>query len=172
MISKKLNQAICEQMRYEFYSAYYYLSMAAWLDAKNLKGFANWYYVQTQEEKDHAKMMLDYLLRVGGQPEFLPIDQPPSNFESTMDICRKTLEHEQLVTSKIYQLMDFAQEEKDYKTIQFLQWYVNEQTEEEENAQGLIERLTIAGNSEGGILYMDSELAARVYTPTTLATAT
>ncbi len=165
MISKKMEQQLNEQMKNEFYSAYFYLAMASWLAGKNLNGFANWFSVQVQEERDHALMIRDYLLRVGAKPDFMAIDAPKANFESAMDICKKTLAHEQLVTSLIYKLMDTAQEEHDYKTIQFLQWFVSEQAEEEENAQGLIERLKIAGNSEAGILYLDAEMAARTYVP-------
>jgi len=169
MISQKMNAQINEQMKNEFFSAYYYLAMSAWLSGKNLNGFANWFYVQAQEERDHAKLMMDYLLRVGGKVEFLAIESPKQVFESPLDVCKKTLAHEQLVTSLIYKLMDTAHEERDYKTIQFLQWFVNEQVEEEENAQGLIEKVKLAGNTEGGILYVDNELAARVYNPITSA---
>ena len=172
MISKKMTAQLNEQMKNEFFSAYFYLSMAAWFSAKNLDGFANWFTVQAQEERDHALLIMNYVGRVGAKVEFLPIEAPKTGFESPLDICKKTLSHEQLVTSMIYKLMDTAQEERDYKTIQFLQWFVNEQVEEEENASGLIERLKTAGASEAGILYMDSELAARVYTPTTTTSAT
>ncbi|MDL2237213.1 ferritin [Christensenellaceae bacterium OttesenSCG-928-K19] len=167
MISKKMVKQMSEQMKNEFFSGYYYLSMAAWLEAKNLSGFANWFRVQAQEERDHAMKMMNYLVRVGAKVEFLAIEAPKVVFESPMDICKKTLEHEQLVTSLIYKLMDTAQEERDYKTIQFLQWYVDEQVEEEENASGLVERLKMAGSTEGGLLYVDNEMAARVYTPIT-----
>ncbi len=170
MLSKKLAKQLNEQMKNEFFSAYFYLSMAGWLSTKNLDGFANWFYVQAQEERDHAKMFLDYIVRTGAKPEFLAIEAPLADFESPMDICKKTLAHEQLVTSLIYKLMDTAQEERDYKTIQFLQWFVDEQVEEEENAQGLIERLSMTGNNEGGVLYMDKELMTRAYHPPGAAT--
>ncbi|MEF9864721.1 MAG: ferritin, partial [Christensenellaceae bacterium] len=112
-----------------------------------------------------ATMRMNYLLRVGVTPDFYAIEQPNQDFTSPMDICEKTLAHEQKVTAMIYNIMNAAQEEHDYKTIQFLQWFVTEQTEEEENAQGLIERLKISSNSESGILYIDAEMAARVYVP-------
>lgn len=171
MISKKLESMLNEQMKNEFYSAYFYLSMAAWFTSKNLNGFANWYTVQAQEERDHAKMIMDYVLRVGGNAEFLAIEAPDTNFTSPMDIFEKTLAHEQKVTGMINDLMGAAVDERDFKTQHFLQWYVNEQVEEEENASGLIEKLRISGNSEAGILYMDAEAAARVYTPATQANA-
>ncbi len=165
MISEKLAKQMCEQVKNEYFSAYFYLAMETWFSGHSLPGFANWFNVQVREECDHAKKMLDYLVRVGAKVDFLPIEAPKVDFESPMDICKKTLAHEQLVTSLINKLMDTAQEEKDYKTIQFLQWYINEQVEEEENATGLIERLKMTGNTDGGALYMDKELAARVYHP-------
>lgn len=171
MISKKLESMLNEQMKNEFFSAYFYLSMAAWFTSKNLNGFANWYTVQASEERDHAKMIMDYILRVGGNAEFLAIEAPDTDFASPMDIFEKTLAHEQKVTGMINDLMSAAVDERDFKTQHFLQWYVNEQVEEEENASGLIEKLRISGNSEAGILYMDTEAAARAYTPATQANA-
>ncbi|MEA5004629.1 MAG: ferritin [Christensenella sp.] len=170
MISKKMESMLNEQMKNEFFSAYFYLAMAAWFSSKNLNGFANWYRIQAQEERDHATMIMDYTLRVGANAEFLTIEAPDANFASPMDIFEKTLEHEQKVTAMINDLMGAAIDERDFKTQQFLQWYVSEQVEEEENATGLIEKLRIAGNSEAGILYMDAEAATRVYTPAVQAT--
>lgn len=169
MISKKMTDQLNVQMKNEFYSAYFYLTMGAWFTSKNLPGFANWFNVQAQEERDHATMIMNYMLRVGADIEFLAIDAPDANFESPLDICQKTLAHEQQVTSWIYAIMDTAQEERDYKTIQFLQWFVTEQVEEEENASGLIERLKTAGNTEAGLLYLDNEAGTRVYKPATSA---
>lgn len=169
MISKKMTQQLNEQMKNEFYSAYLYLAMSTWFTSKSLTGFAHWFNVQAQEERDHAKLIMNYLLRVGAKAEFLPIEAPKADFKNPLDICKKTLAHEQLVTSMIYKLMDTAQEERDYKTIQFLQWFVLEQTEEEENAQDLIDKLNLAGEADGAVLYIDGKLAARSYTPATSA---
>lgn len=165
MLSKKMEKMLNEQIKNEFYSAYFYLSIATWMEAKELAGFANWFRIQTQEERDHAMMMLDFLVTVGGKPTYLPIETPPLEFASPMDAFSKTLEHEQFITKRIYELMDVAQEERDYKTIHFLQWYVNEQVEEENNVQRLIEKMKIADNSQAGVLYLDGELATRVYAP-------
>ena len=165
MISKKLEDMLNEQVKNEFYSAYYYLTMAAWFTSKNLSGFANWYTVQVQEERDHAMAMMNYILRVGGKAEFRAIDAPPAEFSSPMDIFEKTLEHEQKVTGLINDLMSAAVDERDFKTQHFLQWFINEQVEEEENATGLIEKLKISGSTEAGILYMDKDAALRVYAP-------
>lgn len=170
MISKKMEDMLNEQVKNEFFSAYLYLAMAAWFTSKNLDGFASWFRIQAQEERDHATMLMDYILRVGATAEFRTIDAPDAAFESAMDIFEKTLKHEQDVTGMINNLMSLAVDEKDFKTQQFLQWYVNEQVEEEENASGLVEKLKISCNSEAGILYMDAEAATRVYTPATQAT--
>lgn len=165
MISEKLNEQLNQQMEAEFYSAYFYLSMSAWFKSKSLNGFANWFHVQSKEERDHAALIMDYLIKVGAKVEFLPIEAPEQQYEGPLDICEKTLKHEKLVTSLIYNLMDTAQAEHDYKTIQFLQWFVNEQVEEEENATEIIEKIKMADNTEGGILFIDAELSSRKYNP-------
>ena len=168
MISKKLEQLLNEQVKNELYSAYLYLSMASYFESINLKGFANWYRVQVQEERDHALMFFDYMHKIGANVELLAIDQPETKFASPKEVFEKTLAHEELVTSLIYNIMTTAQEEHDYKTIQFLQWFVSEQTKEEDNARGLIEKLKLAGSTEGGLFLLDNELATRVYVaPTT-----
>lgn len=167
MISARIQQLLNEQMKNEFYSAYFYMAMQNWFAEKNLSGFAHWYEVQVKEERDHALRIRDYLLRVDGSPELLEIEAPDQHFSGVADILQRTLAHEQFVTSKINELMDAAEGESDYKTILFLQWYITEQIEEEENARALIERLKAANNSDAGVLYMDGELAHRQYQPPT-----
>lgn len=149
----------------EFGSAYLYLQMQTWFEKNSLNGFSNWYAVQVQEERDHAQKIRAYILHVGGSPEFFAIAAPDASCKSVADILNRTLEHEQMVTKKITEIMDAAQTEHDYKTIQFLQWYIDEQCEEEDNVSNLIARLNMANQSEAGILYMDSELSSRTYTP-------
>ncbi len=168
MLSAKLEDMINEQIKYEFYSAYLYLEMSTWLAARNLNGFATWFRVQAQEEQDHALLLLDYLNKVGATVQLRAIDAPGGVYTSPLDVAQQTLEHEQTVTGRIYDIMTAAQDERDYKTIQFLQWFVTEQTEEEENATGIIEKLKISGNSEGGVLFLDKELSTRVYAPPSL----
>lgn len=165
MISKKLEDMLNDQIEKEFYSAYFYLSMAAWLEKHGHNGYASWYYVQVKEERDHAMMMLDYLIKSGGTPTFLAIENPPIEFEGVMDIFRQTLEHEQFVTSRIAALMEQAQEERDLPAIRFLQWYVDEQEEEEENASGLIAKYQMVESSKIGQNLLDRELAGRTYSP-------
>ncbi|MBD5560040.1 MAG: ferritin [Clostridia bacterium] len=170
MISSKIQQLLNEQMRNEFYSAYFYLGMANWFEARNLSGFANWFNVQVKEERDHALRFRNYLIRVDGTPELMAIEEPEQTFKDVEDVLQRTLAHEQFVTSKINELMETAVAENDYKTILFLQWFVVEQTEEEQNVRDLIERLRVANNSDAGVLIMDDELESRKYTPSSTAT--
>lgn len=169
MISEKLLKKLNEQIQKEFYSAYLYLSIEAYFASLNLNGFANWFHVQAQEERDHAMFIFNYLVRVDGKVALGTVDAPPSDFTSIEEALKLTLEHEQLVTRSIYDIVDAALEEKDHKTTTFLQWFVNEQIEEEANADNNIKKFRLVGNDGRGILMMDTELAARVYTPLTMA---
>lgn len=172
MISAKIQKLLNEQMRNEFYSAYFYLGMADWFEARNLSGFANWFSTQVKEERDHALRVRDFIIRVDGTPELMTIEAPEQNFKDVEDILQRTLAHEQFVTSKINELMENAIAESDYKTMLFLQWYVVEQTEEEQNVRDLIERLKVADNSDAGVLIMDDELKSRTYRPARSSTQT
>ncbi len=163
MISKKLLQLMNTQIEKEFYSAYFYISMSAYCASKNCDGFSHWFYVQAKEECDHAQMIIDYIVKIGAAPQFQAIESPPSTFNSLEEVFAKTLEHEQYVTSLIFGLMDVATAEKDYKSVQFLQWYVSEQMEEEENATALVEKYKMAKVSDAGVLFLDKEAATRVY---------
>jgi len=160
---KKTEKLLNEQINKEFYSAYLYLAMSSYFESKNLTGFANWFYVQAQEERDHAMIIYRYMHKINAPVELTAIDMPEGEFASCAEVLDKTLEHEKYVTSLIYNILDAANEERDYKTVQFLQWFVTEQTEEEENATNLIEKLKIAGMGEAGLFLMDKDMAARVY---------
>lgn len=164
-LDARLEQMLNEQMRNEFYSAYLYLTMQTWFDSRGLDGFKNWYEVQVKEERDHALGIRNFIYKADGTPEFLTIEEPDRDFKGVMDILQRTLAHEQLVTAKINDLMETAQDVKDYKTILFLQWYVTEQVEEEENVRNLIHRFKLAEASDAGILIMDGELEKRQYEP-------
>ena len=167
MLSERLTQKLNEQIVKEFYSAYLYLSIEAYLASLNLPGFANWFHVQAQEERDHAMLIFNYMVKVGGKINLGAIDAPPSDFPSIGDALKLTYTHEVGVTGSIYSILDVALEEKDHKTTAFLQWFVNEQTEEEENADNNVKRFGLVGNDGRGILMMDAEMAARVYVPVT-----
>ena len=169
MISKKLEVAINRQMNRELYSAYLYLSMAAYFESKGLPGFANWMRVQFQEETFHGMKFFDYLVGRGGRVTLLDIEAPPNNWDSPLDVFKHTYEHEQKVTGLINDLMTLATEEKDYATMSMLQWYINEQVEEESSAIALADKLKIIADDGAALYMLDKELALRVFTPPTTA---
>jgi len=141
MISKKLEKALNEQINKELYSEYYYLGMAAWFNDKGLDGFANFFKVQVQEERFHAMKMYDYLVNRGGKVELETIQKPPQDFESAEDIFKKAYEHEQFVTKSINDLMDLAIAENDHATRNFLNWFIEEQVEEEASMDELLTKV-------------------------------
>ncbi len=165
MISPKMAQAINIQINKEMYSAYLYMSMSSCSMSLGFKGVANWFMVQYQEEMAHAMKFYDYLHRQGNKVKLMAIDEPPSEFKSLMDMFEKTLAHEQFVTSLIHGLVDLAGKEKDSGTKDFLQWYVKEQVEEEENASNLVEKVKAAGAKNAALKEVDKELAGREFHP-------
>lgn len=165
MIDKKMEEAINAQVNAELYSAYLYLSMAAYFQSVNLPGFASWMRVQFQEEQFHAMKFFDYLIERGGRAELLAIAAPPKDFASAVEVFEDTLGHEREVTARIHKLADLAISLNDHATTSMLQWFINEQVEEEATAeQVLLELKMIEGNSSAMFL-MNRELGARVYTP-------
>jgi len=167
MISKQLQDAINAQINRELYSEYLYLAMSAWFAEENLDGFANWMYVQSQEERFHAMKFYNYVIERGGKVILEQIDKPPANFENPLRAFEMTLEHEQFITDNINKLMDLAISGNDHAARSFLQWYVDEQVEEEASADKLLKQLTMIKDNAHGILMLDRELASRVFTPPT-----
>lgn len=165
MLSKKLEEALNAQINAEFWSAYLYLSMSADFASKGLPGFANWMEIQFKEEQDHAMKFLNYILSRGGKVELKPIAKVEKSWKSPLAAFKSTLEHEQVVTKLINDLYALATEEKDYATQSMLKWFIDEQVEEEENAQALIDTLTLLDGNGYGIYQLDKELALRVYVP-------
>ena len=168
-IKEKVQDAINRQINREIYSAYLYLAMQSYLESVNLKGFANWMKVQVEEELSHAMKLYDYLFQRGGRVVLQPIEAPPSEWASPLDVFEKTYEHEQAVTSLINNLVELADSEKDHATHNMLQWFVSEQVEEEDNASNLIEKIKLMKDAPGGLFMLDKELAARVFTPPALS---
>lgn len=164
MLSEKMTDALNDQLNKEIYSAYLYMSMSAYSSYSGLKGFANWFMVQYQEEMAHAMKIYNYIDSQGRHVQLMAIKQPPTEFESPLDMFEKTLKHEQFVTKSINDLVDLAISEKDHATNIFLQWFVTEQIEEESNDNEIISRLRIVGDDGNGLLMVDKELSARVYT--------
>ncbi len=170
MISKKIEDAINAQINAEFWSAYLYLSMAANFEADGKKGIANWFNVQFKEEQAHAQIFMNYLNSRGGRVLLKPIDAVETEWATPLDAFKATLAHEQKVTALINNLYAIAESEHDYATREMLNWFVNEQVEEEESAQELIDKFTLIGDNGFGIYTLDQELATRVYTePSPLA---
>jgi ferritin len=161
MLNQTVQNAMNEQIKNELYSAYIYLSMSAYFESTNLPGFANWMRMQEQEEKMHAMKFYDFIHERGGRIVLQAIDQPPVKFESPLDVFEKTLEHEQKVTAMINDLYALTVQEKDFASQIFLQWFITEQVEEEDNANRIIEMLKMIGDSRHGLLMLDRELAGR-----------
>jgi len=162
-VSKIMQDAINEQIRAEMYSANIYLSMAAYFESKNLKGFANWMTVQWKEETAHATKFINYLYAQGGRVVIKTIESPPIDFGTPLEAFKKVLEHEKYVTGRIRKLYELALGEKDYESQIFLQWYVTEQIEEEANATEIIEKIKMLGESGYHLLMLDKELGERKF---------
>jgi ferritin len=165
MLTKKLLAGLNKQLNNELYSAYLYLSMSSYAGSIGLKGSANWFFVQYQEEMVHAMKFFTFINSRGEHTELAAIAAPPTKFNSLLEMFEKTLVHEQFITASINELTDLALAEKDHATNIFLQWFITEQIEEEENDRDIIGKLKLIGNNGQGILMLDSELAARVFVP-------
>ena len=163
MISEKMNAAFNKQINEEFYSAYLYLSMSAYFEGLGLLGFSNWMKVQTQEETAHAMGLFDYVNSRGGKIELEQVNKPQINWNSALDAFEAVLKHEEYITSKISELMDVAETEKDRPALSFLQWYIKEQVEEEATAGELLTKLKLIGSDVNALLLMDKDLAARTF---------
>ena len=165
MISEKIAQAINEQIAKEQFAAQYYLSMSAWFYKNDLDGIANYFRVQCKEELMHADKLFDFLNDIGGEIVIGSVEKPPYDFKNAIEIFEKALEHEKLVTKSIFNIMKMANEENDYATISFLQWFVNEQVEEESNASQLVTKIKMVHDNPSAIYLFDQELAKRVFVP-------
>ena len=165
MLNERMAEALNTQLNKEIYSAYLYLSMSAYSSFIGLKGFANWFMVQYQEEMVHAMKIYNYVDSQGGQVKLMAVEQPPTEFESALEMFEKTLKHEQFVTKSINDLVNLAIKEKDHATNIFLQWFVTEQIEEEGNDNDIISKLKLVGDKGNGLFMIDRELASRVFTP-------
>jgi ferritin len=165
MIDPKMEKALNDQIVAEFYSAYLYLSMAAYFDAEGLAGFAQWMRAQFQEEQAHAMKMFNYVTERGGRVKLGAIDAPPTEWDSSVQVFEETLKHEQKVTGLINKLVDLALSISDHATDNFLRWFVSEQVEEEDSVDSVLSQLKLIGDNGQGLLMLDRELGARVFTP-------
>lgn len=165
MISKKMQEALNGQVAAEFYSAYLYLSMSAYLESIDLKGFADWMRVQYQEEVSHAEKIFDHVIERDGRAVIKAWEAPPAEWKSALDVFETAYKHEQKVTGLINGLVDQALAEKDHATYNFLQWFVNEQVEEEASVKTIVQQLKLLGDSRAGLFQIDRELGQRTFVP-------
>ncbi len=165
MLQQKMIDALNKQINEEMYSAYLYLSMSSWFESIGLKGFANWMKVQFQEEMEHAMKFYNYLLAQGAEIKLLAIEQPPNKWNSPLHALEDTLKHEQHITSRINELVDLSEELKDRATYNFLQWFIDEQVEEEANVREIIDNLKLINDNTNGLFLLDRELGTRQFQP-------
>lgn len=163
MVSQKLIKALNDQYNYELLSAHYYLGMAAYCSEEDLDGCAHFFKEQAAEERFHADKLYNYITEVDGRVLLTEIDAPQNNFKSLVDVFKAALDHERSVTKRIYNLMDIANDEKEHATKSFLNWFVEEQVEEEATMKEIIKRIERVGNEGHGIFMLDKELGQRVF---------
>ena len=161
MMSQKMQDAFNEQMQHEFYSSYLYLSMSAYCDRANLPGLARWMRLQAAEETKHAMKIFDHLLDRSGGVVLQQIDRPPADFGSPLDVFEQAHRHEQQVTASINKVYGLAMDERDFASRVFLDWFVQEQVEEEKTSGLLAEQLRMVGTDRPGLLMLDRELGQR-----------
>ena len=165
MISKKMKEALNTQINAEYFSAYLYHAMAAYCEDHNFKNFTNWMGIQTREKIAHGKHMYDYLLDRGGKVALKAIAAPQTEWGGFLEVFQHVYKHELEVTRSIHNLADLAIQEKDHATYAFLQWYVDEQVEEEATADQIVQQLKFIGNEVGPLFNLDKELGTRVFVP-------
>ena len=160
-LSKTMRDALNEQIKEEMASAYIYLAMAAYCESINLSGFARWMQAQSNEEMEHAMKFYGYIHERGGRVVFEALEQPPVEYEGPVDVFEKTLAHEQYITGRIHNLYALAMEEKDYASLGLLQWFVDEQVEEESTAGEILDTLKLIGDKGQALFMMDRHLGSR-----------
>jgi ferritin len=163
-VNKRMQDALNEQIKWELYSSYLYLSMSAYFLSRNLPGFAHWMRVQAQEELVHAIKFYDFINERGGRVLLQPVDGPPTEWDSPLAVFQEAYAHEQKVTARIGDLVDLAVSERDHATNIFLQWFVTEQVEEEASADAVVQQLKLVGDAPNGLFLLDRELGQRMFT--------
>lgn len=163
MLDKRVVELLNQQVNKEFYSAYLYLDFSNFYYDQGLEGFGNWYKIQAQEERDHAMLFIQYLQNNGEKVVLEAVDKPGIALQSAKDVLAEGLKHEQYVTGLIHNIYDAAYTVKDFRTMQFLDWFVKEQGEEETNADNLIKKYELFGDDPKSLYMLDNELGSRVY---------
>ena len=161
MLGQKIEKAVNEQINAELFSEYLYLSMSAYFESANLSGFAHWMRVQAQEERAHAMRMYNYIHERGGRVILTALADPETEWDTALAAFEAAYDHECMITGRINDLVALAEEEKDYATRSFLQWFVDEQVEEEDNVGNVVDQLKMVSDDLPGLLLMDRELGAR-----------
>ncbi|MGI6279763.1 MAG: ferritin [Acutalibacteraceae bacterium] len=168
MLDKNIVKLLNEQINKELYSAYLYLDIANYYADQGLEGFENWFFVQTQEERDHALLFRQYLLNNGESVTLLPLAAPDKKYENFREPLIAAFEHEQYVTASINAIYAEAHKCNDFRTMQFLDWFIKEQCEEEKNADDNIKKFDLFAGDSKGLYMLDNEMKARVYAPPSL----
>ena len=168
MLNSKVAAMLNEQINKELYSAYLYLDFSLYFEDAGLDGFANWYMIQTQEERDHAMLMLKYLQENGVRVELDAVAKPDKELKDNLEVLNMALAHEQFITNSIHDIYSVAYDEKDFRTMQFLDWFVKEQMEEEKNAEDMIKKYEIFGDDAKGLYLLNQELQGRAYSAPSL----
>ena len=162
MKSSKVEQALNKQINAELYSSYLYLSMAAFFESNDLQGFAKWFRLQADEEYAHGMKIFDYIHDIGGKVTLSEIKGPKTGWDSFLAVFQETSKHEQQVTKSINDIVDLAMAEKDHATVNFLQWFISEQVEEEAIAEQNVRKMEMIGDSKSGLYMLNRELGSRV----------
>ena len=165
MLSKKSEEAFNNQLNFEMFSANIYLSMAAYFDSMNLAGFAAWMKIQYQEEMFHTMKFYDFINERGSRVLMAAAEAPPTQWDSPLAAFENALAHERIVSGRINDLVTMATEERDHASVNFLQWFVGEQVEEESNVDTVVQQLQLMAGAPGAMFMLDRELGARVFTP-------
>ncbi len=161
MITQKMETELNKQLNEELFSSYLYLSMCAYFEDKNLPGMAQWMRMQAEEENLHAMKFFDYIIRVGGRVKLEAIKKPKFSWRSPQAAFEEALEHEKFITGRINFLVDLAVKEKDHATATFLNWFIDEQVEEEDTVSKIVESFKLIGKDASGLFLLDRELAQR-----------
>ena len=168
MLNAKVVELLNQQINKEFYSAYLYLDFSCYFDDQELNGFSNWYMIQAQEERDHAMLFLQYLQNNGEKITLEAIGKPDVALTDNLTVLEAGLKHERYVTSLIHDIYEAAYDARDFRTMQFLDWFVKEQGEEEKTADGLVKKFQLYGGDPKSLYMLDQEMASRVYTAPSL----
>jgi ferritin len=165
MLKPIIEKAINKQINAEMWSGYLYLSMSSYFESVGLKGFANWMWIQAREEATHAMRLYNHVIERGGRVILSAIDKVPTKWKSPLEVYEETYKHEQKVTGLINDLVNLAIKEKDHATVNMLQWFVDEQVEEEASADEIVQKLKLIETNTSGLFMLDQELGQRIFTP-------